>query len=136
MNGAHPEVPVDEVSQPWWDATRDQRLVIQRCRTCQHWQHYPRALCTRCGGIDLGFEQVSGRAVVDTYTEVMRGIQPGAPAPYVVARVRLSEGPVLLSRLLDASGMDCLIGRDVTVAWLPLPDGRHLPVFRLTERSS
>lgn len=136
MTGAHPDVPVDEVSQPWWDATRDQRLVIQRCRTCQHWQHYPRALCTRCGGIDLGFEQVSGRAVVDTYTEVMRGIQPGLPAPYVVARVRLSEGPVLLSRLLDVSGMDCLIGRDVRVAWLPLPDGRHLPVFRLTERSS
>lgn len=136
MTVAQPEVPVDEVSQPWWDATRDQRLVIQRCRTCQHWQHYPRALCTRCGGTDLGFEQVSGRAVVDTYTEVMRSVQPGVPAPYVVARVRLAEGPVLLSRLLDASGMDCLIGRDVMVAWLPLPDGRHLPVFRLSERSS
>jgi uncharacterized protein len=136
MTSVPPEVPVDEVSQLWWDATRDQRLVIQRCRTCRHWQHYPRALCTRCVSTDLGFEQVSGQAMVDTYTEVMRSTQPGMPTPYMVARIRLAEGPVLLSRLLDASGMDTLIGRDVTVAWLPLPDGRHLPVFRLSERSS
>ncbi len=136
MTSEYPEIPVDEVSQPWWDATRDQRLVIQRCQACGLWQHYPRALCTRCGGTSLGFEAASGEGVVDTYTEVMRSIRPDLPARYLVARVRLAEGPVLLTRLIDTPGTEGLIGRDVSVAWLPLPDGRYLPVFRPSERSS
>lgn len=129
-------VPMDEVSQPWWDATTRKRLVIQRCRDCRRWQHYPRALCTGCGGTDLGFEEASGRGVVDTYTEVMREIRPGLAPPYLVARVRLAEGPVLLTHLIDTQGTTDLIGRDVTLAWSPLPDGRNLPVFRPSERSS
>jgi uncharacterized OB-fold protein len=122
----------DEVSQPWWDATRKRRLVIQRCQDCGHWQHYPRALCTGCGGMALTFEPASGRGVVDTATTVMRTVHPELPAPYVVARVRLAEGPLLLTHLIDA-GQDAagLIGRRVAVDWAPLPDGRNLPVFRL-----
>ena len=122
----------DEVSQPWWDATRKRRLVIQRCQDCGHWQHYPRALCTGCGGMALTFEPVSGRGVVDTCTTVLRTVPPDLPAPYVVARVRLAEGPLLLTHLIDV-GQDAagLIGRSVAVDWAPLPDGRNLPVFRL-----
>ena len=129
-------IPVDEVSQPWWDATAGKRFVIQRCQSCRGWQHYPRALCMRCGGTDLAFEQASGWGVVDSYTEVMRSILPGTPAPYVVARVRLAEGPVLLTWLVGEGAADSPIGREATVDWSPLPDGRNLPVFRLSERSS
>lgn len=138
-------IPVDEVTRPWWDATRERQLVIQRCCDCRGWQHYPRALCICCGGTSLCFEQASGHGVVDTWTEVRRTIHPDLPAPYLVARVRLAEGPVLLTRLVEipvpgearqAEDQASLIGQAVTVAWLPLPDGRHLPVFRPSERSS
>jgi uncharacterized OB-fold protein len=124
----------DEVSQPWWDATRERRLVIQRCQDCRRWQHYPRALCTGCGGLTLTFEPARGHGVVDTCTTVLRPARPGLPAPYVLARVRLAEGPLLLTQLIEA-GQDAagLIGRSVTVDWAPLPDGRNLPVFRLSE---
>lgn len=131
----------DEVTAPWWAATRQRRLVIQHCGGCGRWQHYPRALCIRCGAASPPFEAASGRGVVDTWTEVRRAIRPDVPAPYLVARVRLDEGPVLLTRLLDVpagtvlAGPGGLIGRAVTVDWLPLPDGRNLPAFRLTERS-
>ncbi|HVB46712.1 MAG TPA: zinc ribbon domain-containing protein [Streptosporangiaceae bacterium] len=127
------DVPVDEVSKPWWDATVEKRFVIQRCRACGHWQHYPRALCTGCGSTDLRFDEVSGSGVVDTYTQVMRAVRADSPPPYVVARVRLAEGPVLLTRLIDLDATEDLIDRAVRLAWLPLPDGRNLPVFRLHE---
>lgn len=137
MSSADPQIPVDEITQEWWDATRQQRLVIQHCGDCGHWQHYPRALCTGCGGTRLAFDDVSGAGEVDTWTEVMRGIRPGLPAPYIVARVRLAEGPVLLTRLAGVSPVSDgdLIGQRVRVSWEPLPDRRHLPVFGPDERS-
>ncbi|MGH3386097.1 MAG: Zn-ribbon domain-containing OB-fold protein [Nocardioidaceae bacterium] len=125
-----PLPPVNAVTRPWWDATRERRLVLQRCETCRHWQHYPRAHCVACGSRSLAFEEASGRAVVDSFTVVHRPPYPGADVPYVVARVRLSEGPVLLTNLVDCD-IDCLqCDQQVVVTWRDLRDGRALPVFR------
>ena len=123
------EIPVDEVTAPWWDATRERRLTIQRCRECGHLQHYPRALCTGCGGTDLDFTDVSGLGTVDSHTLVHRAPRPGLETPYVVARVRLAEGPLLLTNLVDADPDSWRCDAPVKVAWRALPDGRHLPVF-------
>lgn len=125
-----PDIPVDEVTAPWWDATRDGRFVLQRCLSCSQWQHYPRALCTHCGGVDLEYAEASGRGTVDVATEVRRAPRPDLEVPYVIARVRVSEGPLLLTRLVDADEVARQSGRPVVVAWEPLPDGRQLPVFR------
>ena len=130
------DIPADEITGPWWEATRSRRFVIQRCRACRHWQHYPRALCLRCGGTDLAFDDASGRGVLDTWTEVRRTIRPELPAPYIVARVQLTEGPVLLTHLIGAGIANAVIGREVSIDWKPLPDGRNLPVFRLAERTA
>jgi uncharacterized OB-fold protein len=131
--------PVDEVSAPWWDATRSRRLVIQHCVQCGHWQHYPRTVCTSCGATDPPFCEVAGSGVVDTWTEVWRAPDVDRTVPYVVARIRLTEGPVLLTVLVAADGSSRVqdpIDLPVTVDWSPLADGRHLPVFRLVSKSS
>ena len=120
--------PIDAVTAGWWDATRGQRLVVQRCVACGHLQHYPRALCTACGGTALDWQEVEGTGVVDAFTVVHRGL-PGYDAPYVVARVRLAEGPILLTNLVGADVESWRCDEPVTVVWEPLPDGRHLPLF-------
>jgi uncharacterized OB-fold protein len=120
--------PVDAVTQGWWDATRERRLVVQRCIACGHLQHYPRALCTACGASALDWHEVSGSGVVDSFTVVYRGL-PGYESPYVVARVRLAEGPILLTNLVEAEIDAWTCDAPVTVVWHPLSDGRHLPLF-------
>jgi hypothetical protein len=126
---AEPEVPpADATSQGWWDATRERRLVVQRCTSCQHLQHYPRALCVACGGTRLEWHEVAGSGVVDSFTVVHRGLS-GYDAPYVVARVRLDEGPLLLTNLVGAPVDSWRCDRTVRVAWQSLADGRHLPMF-------
>jgi uncharacterized OB-fold protein len=123
--------PPDDVTAGWWDATREHRLVIQTCATCGHRQHPPRALCVRCGTTGgLRFDPVSGRGVVDAWTVVHRAPRPDVPVPYTVVRIRLDEGPILLSNLADPPGApEPELGTPVTVAWTDLPDGRALPVF-------
>lgn len=122
--------PPDEVTAPWWDATRERRLVVQRCSDCGHLQHYPRALCTACGKTSLKFTGVTGRARVDTFTVTYRAPRPDIEVPYVVARVRLAEGPILLSTVVGCPPESVACDLPVTVDWRPLPDGRALPVFR------
>jgi uncharacterized OB-fold protein len=51
--------------------------------------------------------------------------------PYPVALVALVEGPRLMTNLVGDGALDAVIGDAVEVAWEPLPDGRHLPVFVL-----
>ncbi|GAA2211643.1 Zn-ribbon domain-containing OB-fold protein [Nonomuraea monospora] len=118
----------DEITAPWWAAAREGRLLLQRCTECGHLQHYPRALCTSCGGGELGWRESAGFGVVDSFTEVHRAASPGMAVPYVVARVRLDEGPVLLTNLVGEGPWCC--DQRVRVAWRDLPeDGRRLPVF-------
>jgi uncharacterized protein len=122
----------DDVTTPWWEATREHRLLLQRCDACGSHQHPPRALCTECGRMDrLDFAETSGSAVVDSWTAVHRAPDPKAELPYVIARVELAEGPILLTRLLgDPSGPQWQIGDAVALDWADLNDGRALPMFR------
>ncbi len=123
------DVPApDEVTEPFWKATRSHTMTLQRCENCLGYQHPPRAVCISCSAT-LGLEQVavSGAGVVDTFTVVRRSPRPELEVPYTIARVRLAEGPVLLTRLEPTVGWN--IGDPVVVSWVDLPDGRALPIY-------
>lgn len=129
-----PPPPADDPGAPFWEATRERRLVIQTCEDCGHRQHYPRPLCLACGGTSLRFDEAAGTAKVVSHTTVARAPFEGLEPPYVIAIVELDEGVRLLTRIVDedrggrAVGVEC--DEPVAVAWVPLFDGRHLPVFR------
>lgn len=115
--------PIDE----WWAATREERLLVQRCACCGAHQHYPRQLCTACGRTDgLEMVEASGRGTVWSFTVVYRAPSEAVTAPYTVALVRLDEGPVLLTWLVHD---DAACDQRVSVRWHPLDDERRLPVF-------
>lgn len=121
--------PAGELFAQWWGGTGRRELLVQRCRSCGCAQHYPRAVCTSCGSVDVAFEVASGRASLYSFTTVWRAPQPELVAPYVVALVRLAEGPLLLSRVLCTSEQTLACDQALVLEWAPLPDGRALPVF-------
>lgn len=124
-----PVAPPDAATQEWWDATRERRLLVQRCQTCGHHQHYPRGICTSCHGTSLGYVEASGRGTIYSFSEVMRPPHPAFEPPYVVALVRLDEGPVVMGNIVGGGEPAC--DAAVVLAWEPLSDGRNLPQFRL-----
>ncbi|NBP91273.1 MAG: hypothetical protein EBU43_02830 [Actinobacteria bacterium] len=124
-----PYLPIeDSISAPFWEGTRAEELRLQKCTMCSKFQHYPRALCSHCGHTILEWQKVSGRGIIDTWTEVMRAPQEGFEAPYVIARVRLAEGPIMLSRI-DVSSSEVSCDQPVVLKWQHLSDGRALPLF-------
>lgn len=121
---------VTDTTAPWWEGTRECRLLLQRCGRCGHLQHYPRPLCLSCGGTELGWCEACGHARVWSVTVVHRPARAGLATPYVIALVRLEEGPVLLTRIVGPGATEVRCDEPVELDFAPLPDGRALPVFR------
>ena len=121
---------VNSDTEEWWEATRDRRLLVQQCRQCGHFQHYPRPFCLSCRSTDLGFKESTGHGVIYSFSVVHRSPDPYLfEPPYVVALVQLEEGPTLFTSIVDCGPDDLHCDQAVEVAWRPLSDGRRLPVF-------
>jgi hypothetical protein len=125
-------VPTPE-SQPYWDGAKEHRLRVQRCSACAHHQLYPRRLCTRCGAPDPAWVDACGRGAVESFTVVRRAIH-GAYAlevPYVVALIRLEEGPRLMSNIVECVPEAVRMGAEVDVVFEARSPAITVPQFRL-----
>ncbi|MDZ7676702.1 MAG: Zn-ribbon domain-containing OB-fold protein [Acidimicrobiales bacterium] len=121
------------VSEPYWRAAGRHELVIQRCGSCDEPVHYPRPTCPCCGHRELHWERASGRGRVHTFTVARRPTHAAFTdrTPYVIAIVKLDEGPRLTTNIVDCDPDSVHVGMGVEVAFEDR-DGRTLPVFRPT----
>lgn len=126
---------LNEDSQPFWDATEDQRLTLQRCRTCEAVIWFSRAMCPECMSFELERFDAAGTGTIYSFS-VPRGGggRWGRAAPYVVAYVELDEGPRVLTNIVDCDPEVVHIGMPVTVVWHPTEDGPA--IYRFTPLAS
>jgi len=124
--------PVNAESAPFWDACRAGELHLQRCAACSRWQFYPRLLCTACGGRELAWQQASGKARLATFTIVRRAVSAAYEddVPYVVALVKLEEGPTMMSNVVDCDPEALEIGMPLEVTFEAYTDEITVPQFR------
>lgn len=87
------------VTQPFWDGTKAHELRVQRCDDCGEHIFYPRSLCPHCASTALTWVTVSGDATLDSYV-ISHHPAPGFEAPYVIAIVKLAEGPRMLTNIV------------------------------------
>ncbi len=122
------------VTEPYWEGCRRGQLLLQRCTSCGGSQFYPRTLCSGCGADTLEWAPASGAGEVAAYTVVRRAITPAFAerVPYVVAIVRLAEGPQMMSHVVDCEPEAVRVGAAVQVGFEDLDGEASLPVFRLT----
>lgn len=117
----------DPLTAPFWNAAQRHELVLQRCSLCGHFQFYPRPFCLSCGAERLAWVKALGTGTVVSKTTVRLQVTPEWRPPYVVAIVRLDEGPTLLTNIVDG---ECGIGGKVKVTWRERADAPPFPVFQ------
>jgi hypothetical protein len=120
------------VSQPFWDALGDERVVVQRCEECDRWVYYPRSRCPGCLSDQLTWTEVDGRGVVYTFTVA---VQPTAPpfadeVPQLLAVVELTEGVRVSTTLVGADPDAVTVGLPVEPVFDHGDDGLTLLRFR------
>lgn len=82
-------------------------LLIQKCNACGKLNMYPRHACPHCQSESLGWQRVSGKGVLHSFTVLRLGPPQGFEneLPYALGVVKLDEGVQLLGRLVpDADG--------------------------------
>jgi uncharacterized protein len=123
------------LTEGFWAAAREHRLVVQRCDDCGRLRHYPQERCPDCTSAAWSWAPVSGRGVVYTFTVSHQPFHPAwaGRTPYVVATVELEEGVRMVSDLPPEDTDRVQIGSPVEVFFEDQPDADvTLPRFRLT----
>ncbi len=90
-------IPVpDELSQPFWDAVNQRRLVLQNCTACNKLQYPPQPTCQVCDtAASLEWKEVQGKGHIATFIVIEDGRlnRRMSDQPYNLALVTLDEDP-------------------------------------------
>jgi uncharacterized OB-fold protein len=122
---------------PYWEGCRAGELRLQRCARCGAHQFYPRMLCSACGGTELAWVRASGRGSIRSYSVVRRPVSKAyaADTPYVVALIRLEEGPTMMSNVIGCDPASVVVGAAVEVVFESWSAEITVPKFRLPSSS-
>jgi uncharacterized OB-fold protein len=129
------EPPVTETTAPFWEATKENRLLLQWCTACDKPIFYPREVCPSCMGSALEWRDSTGRGTIYAVSVQHKAQNPlmADRAPYAVVLVELDEGVRILSNGVGREPYEFAVGQQVQVTWEPLSDGRNLPQFERSE---
>ena len=124
-----------EESLDFWEGCKRHELLIQRCKDCGAYIHYPRAMCPKCNSFDLEYTKVSGKGEIYTWAVAHRAFHLGFAndVPYATIVVELDEGVRLMSNIVDCKPEDLYIGMPVEVVFDDVTEEVTLPKFRPVE---
>jgi uncharacterized OB-fold protein len=123
-------------AEPFWEATAEERFLVQFCPSCDRHVWYPRALCPYCLSQDLKWVEADGDGTVYTYSIVHEHPSPAWAdnVPYVTAIIHLdSEDIYVFSQLVDVNLEDVGVGLPITVTFDHVTEDLALPKFRPRE---
>jgi hypothetical protein len=136
-----PKPVADADTQPFWDAARQQRLVVQRCHACEAWIWQPKPVCNKCRARNPVWTDVPGDARVASWTVLHPPVLPvwQDKVPFTVLLVELEEapgvrmvGPLVNDRGDLVRGDDGLaFGARVSLRWRTDEAGTVLPAWSL-----
>lgn len=118
-------------TEAYWAACRRHEFVIQRCSECGSHQFYPRIFCTACSSRAVEWVPASGRGKVLTWTVVQRAVSSAYAddVPYVIALIKLQEGPVLMSKVCGCEPDAVCLDMAVDVSFEDWTEQVSMPVF-------
>ncbi len=119
-----PSPPLNPESRPFFDATREGRLLLGSCGSCKQVHYYPRAVCPFCSSDKTGCIDAKGKGHLYSYS-VMRRVAE----PYAIAYVTLDEGVTVLTNLVDCDLERLRIGEAVRLVFKPAEGGEMIPMF-------
>lgn len=119
-------------SEPYWNATKDKKLVVQYDTEVGKYQWLPRATSRFTGKHSkLEWREVSGEGEIYSFTLVYRARPPFAgKEPFYIAVATLPEGVQLMANTVDISEDEMEIGLKVKPYWHPLPEGYHMLMWQ------
>ena len=88
-----PSAGPDGLSQPYWDGTRDKKLLIQKCNGCGVWQWGPEWICHECHSFELSWQEIQGKGRIYSYQRPHHPVHAAlnGHGPYIAVLVELPD---------------------------------------------
>jgi uncharacterized OB-fold protein len=131
LPGDQVRISTSPVTEPFWKAAQEDRLVAPKCGSCGTFRLPPTPFCPNCQSTAIDWVQLSGRATVFSFS-VVHGF-PGLPDITIVPAVLdLPDAPGarLVSDIVEVDPAEVRIGMEVEVLYSAIADGWKLPLFR------
>ena len=112
MSNNKPMPVPTEISAPFWEGLKAERLLIQQCNQCNDWVFYPRRHCPQCFAHDLSWREVSGGATLYSFTVTRIATLPdfADEMPQMLAVIELDQGVRINSNLVGLDESEVKIG--------------------------
>ena len=130
-------IPVpNELSQPFWDAVNERRLMLQNCASCDKLQYPPQPACQVCGSADnLQWKEVDGKGHIATFIVIEDGrLNRRMPdQPYNLALVTLDADSSVnfYSNLPGIPPYEAPVGAAVEVMFEEVAPGQLIHEWRV-----
>jgi len=113
-----PRPDMSETTRPFWEAIKENALMVQYDPGAGAHQFYPRSTSLATGRSDLEWRASSGKGIVYSYTTTLVPI-PGFEddVPYILAMIDLEEGVRILANMINVTEDEIEIGMNVRVAF-------------------
>ena len=116
----------DGLSAPYWEGTRRDALMVQRCRACQTWVWGPEWICHQCHSFNLDWTKVEGKGRIYSWERVWHPVHPALKdhGPYIVVLVELpgADNIRMIGNLLGDPKQEVSIGAEVEAVFEPHDD--------------
>ena len=122
----------DADSKPFWEGCREHRLMFQKCGACGEVRWPPSLICPHCHARETRWIESAGRGAIHTFAVYHQAFHPAfkEALPYVVAVVRLEEGPMILTNIIGSPPESLECEMPVQVVWEDVSEEFSLPKFK------
>ncbi|MGE0223032.1 MAG: Zn-ribbon domain-containing OB-fold protein [Acetobacteraceae bacterium] len=121
---------LDTTNRPFWEGARQGKLLLQYCKACGDIRFPPSHVCPKCLSSDQDWKESSGKGTLESWIDMHRAYWDGykGELPYRVCLVRLEEGPIMVSNLVDKTD-NLRMGQPVRAVFDAVTDEVTLPKF-------
>lgn len=111
---------------PFFDAAKQGKMLLKRCKDCGEYHYYPRGICPSCFSTNLEWVEAGGTGTIYTFSITRRS----GPIPYCIAYVTLDEGINVMTNIVDCGDLDDIrIGQRVRLTFKETANGTKMPAF-------
>jgi uncharacterized OB-fold protein len=127
------EIPTDAWTQPFWDATAQQRLLLPRCADCTRFRWPPGPFCPHCRSQRTEWVE-PGDARIYSFTIIPQQHEHGdGPAQHRVPALiefPAADGIRILAAIVETPLTEIRVGAAVKLGW-SLAANAAVPVFSI-----
>ncbi len=121
----------DTADLPFWEGCAQGQFLLHRCALCER-HYWPASRCVDHGDQAMAWVPGSGKGTVHVWTVQHKAHNPDWRdlGPYIVAVLKLAEGPYFHAHVIDCPPGEMRTGMAVELAFRAHPNGMTVPVFK------